>query len=206
MAEVPSLVAGLSGPPPFALRLAERISDVGLNGAWLVGHSGAGPLLPLLSADPGPAGYVFVDAGLPHPGVSRLDSLPAEFSHHLRTMADGSEILPPWPEWFERDTLAELLPNGDLLSHFIADCPSLPFGLFTEPLPDRSLPNAPRAYLKLSDAYSPEAAAARSMGWPVEVIDGHHLWPLDHPEETAQAILRLVNRAILLSVPSGPSP
>src|SRR6478609_2526708 len=46
----------------------------------LVGHSGAGPLLLALGAAGGHpvAAYVFVDAGIPQDGASRLDLMVAE--------------------------------------------------------------------------------------------------------------------------------
>jgi hypothetical protein len=46
----------------------------------LIGHSGAGPLLPAIgeSAKHPVAGYVFVDAGIPIAGKSRLDLMAEE--------------------------------------------------------------------------------------------------------------------------------
>src|SRR5512138_862546 len=46
----------------------------------LVGHSGAGPLLPVIRQQlPQPiAAYMFADAGLPQAGASRLDAIAAE--------------------------------------------------------------------------------------------------------------------------------
>ena len=43
----------------------------------LVGHSGAGPILPAIAerATPEIAAIVFVDAGLPRPGASRLEAM-----------------------------------------------------------------------------------------------------------------------------------
>jgi hypothetical protein len=47
----------------------------------LVGHSGAGPLLAAMGESLGCVeGYVFVDAGLPHPGRSWFDSAPPELA------------------------------------------------------------------------------------------------------------------------------
>src|SRR5690348_11665632 len=55
----------------------------------LVGHSGAGPLLPAIyQATRHPtAKYIFVDAGLPHGGKSRLAEMEEnspDFAHELR--------------------------------------------------------------------------------------------------------------------------
>ncbi len=62
-----------------AAAVARRLEPMPLDsGLILVGHSGAGPLLPAIGAfSPHPvAGYIFVDAGLPHPGQSRLRAHP----------------------------------------------------------------------------------------------------------------------------------
>jgi hypothetical protein len=66
-----------------------------------VGHSGAGPLLPLVAEklDHPVSGYLFVDAGLPE-GGSRLDSRPPEEAHDLRHLfAEGGRF----PHWTEED-------------------------------------------------------------------------------------------------------
>jgi hypothetical protein len=57
--------------------------------AVLIGHSGSGPLLALAGALAGQArGYVVTDAGLPIPGQSRLETVPAGLATQVRTMAD----------------------------------------------------------------------------------------------------------------------
>lgn len=69
-----------------AARPARAVADqtgrsIGDAPVVLVGHSGAGPLLPAIGAAPAPrtvAVYIFVDAGLPNRTASRLDLLATE--------------------------------------------------------------------------------------------------------------------------------
>ena len=200
----PSLVPAFDGTPPLWKQQARRAVEGVPSGTWLIAHSGAGPLLPAVTAELSapPAGLVFVDAGLPHPGRTRLEALPSQFTSHVVGLADQSGNLPPWPQWFGADALSELVDDQALLDGFIADCPPIPLSMFNEPLPALALPPVPTAYLQLSDAYRAEAATAREWEWPVLELGGHHLWPLDHPAETADAIMSLADQARAWSRPA----
>jgi hypothetical protein len=49
--------------------------------AILIGHSGAGPLLAAAGAIIGQArGYIFVDAGLPAPGQTWMETVPPDLA------------------------------------------------------------------------------------------------------------------------------
>ncbi len=178
--------------------VAEAVRDGGgTDAVWLVGHSGAGPLLPAVGKELSVpvAGYLFVDAALPHPGRSRLEALPAEFRDRLRALVDEG-WLPPWNEWFEPGALERLLPDPTLRAAFVADLPRLPWRMFEEVLPDvAGWPESGCGYLQLSDAYEAEASQAAAAGWPLMHRDGHHLWPLTHPREVAAALLTLAGTA-----------
>jgi len=89
--------------PPYYPSLAELIAaDLGGADSWtLVGHSGAGGLLPAVAqAMNGRVGAaLFVDAILPHPGQSWLDTAPPPLRAALSKNArEGSA--PAWPSWF----------------------------------------------------------------------------------------------------------
>jgi pimeloyl-ACP methyl ester carboxylesterase len=74
------LTGTLAAGPPYIPRQAEAIARATAGRpAVLIGHSGAGPLLPLAGARAGirVQGYVFVDARLPAPGQSWMDAVPA---------------------------------------------------------------------------------------------------------------------------------
>lgn len=162
----------------------------------LVAHSGAGPLLPIIAAalPAPPVGYVLCDAGLPHPARSRLDAMPPEFADRVRGMAQGG-WLPPWPEWFPATVLDGLIPDAVRREAFRRDCPRLPVALFEEALPPTGdCPPGRSGYLQLSEAYDADRAQAEAQGWAVDRLEGHHLWPLVHPQPVADALVRLATR------------
>ena len=150
----------------------------------LVAHSGSGPLLPAIGAEVHGQveRYVFVDAGLPHPGQSRLGALPAPFAERLRRMVvEGS--LPPWYEWFETGTLERLLPDPIQRALLVAETAPLPLRMFQEPLPQViAWSDAPCTYIRLSAAYDQEAATAASLGWSVISLDANHLSIMTDPD------------------------
>jgi hypothetical protein len=154
----------------------------------LAGHSGAGPHLPRLAARLGTVhGMVLVDALLPHPGRSWAQTVPDAFAARLRAQAvDG--CLPPWPQWWGEDHMRALVPDDALRDTFVRSCPAVPVDVIDEVMPE--LPQPPAVFVQLSDAYAPETAAARAHGWPVLVIEAHHLALLTEPSEIADALVR----------------
>ena len=97
--------------PPFAVRyVAEAARQIGAgepdDPVVLVGHSGAGPLLPRVgfarrAVHRPVAGYLFCDAGLPRAGgpASRLDLMSGEdagFAGQLRTALEQGGRFPKW--------------------------------------------------------------------------------------------------------------
>jgi hypothetical protein len=55
-------------------------------------------------------------------------------------------------------------------------------------------PDAPAAYLLLSEAYQDEAAKARELGWPVAEVMSHHLAMLTEPGRVAGSLHDLIRR------------
>jgi hypothetical protein len=194
---VPDLTGTVTAGPPYCMRQADVIAR-GACGqpAILVGHSGAGPLLAAAGAIIDHVrGYIFVDAGLPTPGQSWLETVPPEIAAQLREMADDQGWLPPWAQWWGEQTLAELIPDPAARRHFAADCPRLPLGMFEEVHPTvPQWPDAPAAYLQLSEAYEDQTATARELGWPVAERMSHHLAPLTHPDLVAGALRGLLGQ------------
>ena len=144
---IPDLTSTVAAGPPWCSRQAELIARAAAGRpAILVGHSGAGPLLAAAGAMiPQVRGYVFVDAGLPIPGQTWMDTAPPELAAQLREMADPDGWLPPWPRWWGDEVLAELLPDPEARRHFTAGCPRLPLAMFEEvhpPVPQWPLPAA----------------------------------------------------------------
>ena len=154
----------------------------------VVGHSGAGPHLPRIAARlDGVRGMVLVDALLPHPGRSWAQTVPDEFAARLRAQAvDGR--LPRWPQWWGEERMRALLPDDTLRDAFVRSCPGVPVDVIDEVMAE--LPEPPAVFVQLSDAYAPETTAARDRGWPVLVLDAHHLALLTGPGLIADTLVR----------------
>jgi pimeloyl-ACP methyl ester carboxylesterase len=192
------LAGTMTAGPPYHLRQAQVIADSAVGQpAILIGHSGAGPLLATAGTmlGEGVRGYVFVDAGLPTPGHSWVETAPLDLVSRLREMADPQGWLPPWSQWWGEEELAALLPDPTVRQHFAAGCPRLPLAMFEETHPPApGWPDAPGGYLQLSEAYEDEAARARELGWPVRQRLSHHLALLTEPGQVAREVSRLIGR------------
>jgi pimeloyl-ACP methyl ester carboxylesterase len=159
----------------------------------LVGHSGAGPLLPAFAdaLDEAVARLVFMDAGLPTPGLSWRETVPAELFTSLRdTSKEG--LLAPWPDWFDPDPLPRLVPDTVLRAQIAEEAPEVPLAFLKEARPSVEW-TGPAAYLQLSAAYDRDAAGAKRLGWPVHRLDFHHLAPATEPDAVADALLGLLD-------------
>jgi pimeloyl-ACP methyl ester carboxylesterase len=180
----PDLTPALAGTPPYWTRQVEAITSAASSQpSVLVGHSGAGPLLAAAGSQlHDVVAYVFVDAGLPAPGRNWMSTVPADLAAHLRSIVGTDRMLPPWPTWWDEDVLAELITDSTARRQFAAECPKLPMAMFEEILPDAPCwPDAPAAYLRLSDAYDQAAE-----------LDSHHLAPLTDADVVVDAMLGLL--------------
>jgi pimeloyl-ACP methyl ester carboxylesterase len=86
---VPDLAGTVTAGPPYHPCQALVIADsAGGQPAVLIGHSGAGPLLATagMMLGEGVRGYIFVDAGLPTPGRSWMETVPPELAAHRGTI------------------------------------------------------------------------------------------------------------------------
>jgi hypothetical protein len=147
----------------------------------LVAHSGAGPLLPAICRASGRpvGGYLFADAGLPHPGLSRLDEMARTVPHLAAPLRPELAAGGRYPTW--------------------DDAALRPLAFFTEPLPRIAhWPDAPCAYLRFSAAYDTHTAAARAHGWPTRAFDAGHFHQLVDPEAVTEALLALATAAAML--------
>jgi hypothetical protein len=172
--EIPDLTRTVAEAPPYWREQVEAVTNiVGDRSSVLVGHSGAGaPLAAVGNVLDHARGYVFMDAGLPSPGMSWLQTAPPELAAQLRVMAQDG-WLPPWVEWWAPEELAELLPDAKLRARFAAQCPRLPLAMFEEVLPPApDWPQRPSAYLRLSVRIKPrqtrhERSAGQSSSSPI---------------------------------------
>ena len=167
----------------------------------LVGHSGAGPLLPQVgfarrSAHDLAHGYVFLDAGLPRPGApaSRLDLLAVEDADFARELRAELEAGGAFPEWSSSD-LASEIPDPADRALLMASLRPRRIDFFVEPLPTPiDWPDAPCGYLRTSSAYDVPARLARGRGWPTTELQLGHFAALRDPSATASALLELIER------------
>ena len=131
---VPDLADTAPGPP-YHLRQAQAIADSAEGQpVILIGHSRAGPLLATAGTMLGERvrGYVFVDARLPTPGRSWMQTIQPDLAARLREMADPQGWLPPWSQWWGDEELAVLLPDPAVRRHFTTGCPRLPVAMLEE--------------------------------------------------------------------------
>ncbi len=159
----------------------------------LVGHSGAGALLPALGAGLGRpvAAYVFVDAGIHTDGLSRLEMMVAEDAPFAGQLRAHLEAGGHYPEWTDTQ-LQDAIPDDERRAAVLAEMRPRGLDFFSEPIPVLAgWPDAPCSYLQFSPAYDVPAAKARELGWPVRSIEGGHFLMLIDPETVAEAILAL---------------
>lgn len=192
----------------FALEFAGVTLD--LDRAVLVGHSGAGPLLPQLGRqlERGPAAYVLVDSDLPRDGASRFDLFgdEAQVDEFRRAATEPysprgrlapqpgidpvDETVREWPLDLLREALT-LQPDNmaDVQSTVFAGKRPTPVEVLDEPLPvPADWPEAPVGYVHLSPTYDGAAADARSRGWPVRELRSSHVGMLLEPEPFAREL------------------
>jgi alpha/beta hydrolase family protein len=159
----------------------------------LVGHSGAGQLLPLIRQAAGRpvSAYLFVDAGIPHDGEARIE--PGESGDHLRAMYLRGERFPNWTD----DQLQEVLPDPLLRRQLLNEVRAQPWSFWTEPIEVfPGWPDAPCGYLRFTPnpTYDDAAAEARRLGWPHAELVGGHFHMLVEPEAVTEALLQLLEK------------
>jgi pimeloyl-ACP methyl ester carboxylesterase len=196
-AVLPSLLGVAEAEVPQWRHIPEAVRDATAATAKpvvLVGHSGAGLLLPVIAdaLTTEVVGLIFVDSDLP-PVSGNLDLVPPEFMAQLRALAVGG-VLPPWSNWFGEDTMRELVPDNLVRASLENEMPLLPLSYFeaSVALPD-DWDARPSAYLLLtSDSYRESAADARGRGWTVAEISGsQHLAVTTEPIDVTGALLEL---------------
>jgi pimeloyl-ACP methyl ester carboxylesterase len=204
---VPVLADSEGGTDPYWRQHADSVSrQLDQLGAdtpvVLVGHSGAGPRLPVIGQhlNQPVAAYIFVDAGLPPTdGASQLGDMKKhepEFAEQLRLQLDAGSRFPAWSEVDLRD----LIPDASLRQGVLAELQPRALDYFKEPIPvPAGWPNAPCAYLLFSPPYHPATDRAREAGWPWRELPGGHFHMLVEPADVADAIIELVNKCLIAS-------
>ena len=172
--------------------LAEVPNDSSLT---LVAHSGAGPLLPAIGQrllHPVSA-YVFVDAGIPRDGASRLDLMKSEDPEWAAQFQEYLERGGQFPNW-SNDDLMEVIPEKDVRDQMIAEFQPRALDFFIETLPVfDGWPDAPCAYIQCSARYEGQAAQAQQAGWHVYKLEAGHFHMLVEHKAVTDMIIKAVN-------------
>jgi hypothetical protein len=195
---VPDLHISQDADLPYWLRhssavasaLAHLPSDASL---ILVAHSGAGLLLPAIREAIGRpvAAYVFVDAGIPEDGKSRLDLLRSEMPEAAeaahRTLLAGGRV----PNWTDA-SLQNALPDPAQRRTVLMEMYPQAMAFYSEPIPVPPYwPDAPCAYIQFTPIYDMHADRARRDGWDFLRLEGGHFHMLVDPGAVAEVIIQL---------------
>jgi hypothetical protein len=166
---------------------------------FLVGHSGAGYLLPQLGAARRSArqpvrGYVFLDAGVPHArSATRIGLVRTEDTDYADALIDLLDRGGTFPDWTDED-LRDLVPDTDRRAALVGSLRPRGRDYFEESLPfPADWPDAPCGYLKYSAAYDNPARVARSRGWPVLERPGGHFAAAADPQAVAADLDEIVS-------------
>jgi thioesterase domain-containing protein len=196
----PDLRPVWSQPGPWLPQLAEMAAapgevDSGEGSVILLGHSGAGPLLPAIADRIAKWGrdveaLIFVDAGLPYPGRSWNQTAPSALVTQVHGLSSHG-LVRPWHEWFLPEVMEAVVPDSDQRAALEAEDPQVPLGFFAEHMPADEWAG-PGGYLLLSEGYADDASEAAAYGWLVETLDSDHLAMYTQPEQMAAAIDRLI--------------
>jgi pimeloyl-ACP methyl ester carboxylesterase len=158
----------------------------------VVGHSGAGAMLPAIAERIGDRlrAVIFVDAVVPPPEGAHTTS------PGLQELLDAKAVdglLPRWLDWWPSHINDELIPDPEDQDELRADMPRLPRAFFDDAVPVPSGWSAgPCAYLKLSAAYDQEYDDAGTAGWARSASAGTHLSIFTDPVTVLDAIEDLV--------------
>jgi hypothetical protein len=198
---VPTLSDSPDSKEPFWKQHAESVSraltHIPVNTPLtLVAHSGAGPLLPVireLLANPVNA-YVFVDAGIPRAGATRLDLMRTEdpeWAEQLQAELERGERFPTW----SAEDLREVIPDESLRKQMVAEIHPRDLSFFIESIPVfDGWPDAPCVYIRFSASYKQPAAQARRAGWPTYELEAGHFHMLVDAAAVTDLIVQAVNK------------
>jgi hypothetical protein len=183
---VPDLRDALDSPAEFASRAVERSDSVEV----VIGHSGAGAVLPVVADRKGAAATIFIDAVVPDASARFTPS--KQFTELLDDVPTTDGLLAPWHQWWPAETMADLLPDESVREQLVSEIPRVPRSFYDQSI---SLPPAwwtrPAAFLQLSPAYDEERTRAELLGWPAHQLDGRHLDLVVHPDLVADHVTEL---------------
>lgn len=162
----------------------------------LVAHSGAGPLLPVIRQmlPNSIFAYVFVDAGIPRDGATRLDLMRYEDADWADQFQKELERGGRFPTW-SFDDLRDVIPDENIRSQMVTALRPRSLDFFTEPIPVfPGWPDVPCVYIQLSASYDWDAAQARLANWPTYKVEAGHFHMLVDARQVAELLVDSVNK------------
>ncbi len=197
---VPDLRSHLATPAAFAAAAIEALPHADV----VIGHSGAGAMLPLIADRVGATATLFIDAVLPGDGAEFTPS--KAFIELLSRIPTADGLLAPWHQWWPDGTMARLVPDAPLRHLLEAEVPRVHRAFYDHVI---GLPlqwwERPATYLQLSAGYDDERSRAEHWGWPIATLDGNHLDLVTKPDLVATSVLALVDRALRFEPEGGSS-
>jgi len=199
---VPTLVDSPDSTEPFWKQHSQSVSQAlaqipKSSSVTLVAHSGAGPLLPVVREIlPNTVNaYVFVDAGIPRHGATRLDLMKSEDPEWAEQFQKELERGERFPNWSFSD-LEAVIPDKSLRKQMVPEIRPRGLVFFTEPIPVfDGWPDAPCVYIQFSAPYERPAAQARQAGWRTYKLEAGHFHMLVDPATVMDLIVKAVNRS-----------
>src|SRR5688572_11244314 len=200
---IPLLLDSPHSPEPFWKQHVESVSQALAHipkstSITLIAHSGAGPLLPAIRQYlPNPVkAYVFVDAGIPRDGFTRLNLMKGEDPEWAEQFQKELERGGHFPNWSLED-LRDVIPDESLREQMVAEIRPRRLSFFTEFIPVFSeWPDAPCVYIRFSAPYNRPAAQAQQAGWPTYELNAGHFHMLVDPALVTEIVVKAVNKLI----------
>lgn len=200
---VPDVLTAAGGPahvPSWSTwpsRLVALLS--GATAPILVGHSIASLLVADLASKLSARGLIIVDGEMP-PEHGATTPVTPEFRKRIEQRADRDGLLPPWSEWWRTERGAAILGTDvlardpELYDEFQRGLPRMSLEWFDDVIELSPWSHVPAGYVQTSALYDQAAREAERRGWPVIRLRGTHLHLTLQPDETADAITRIVKQ------------
>jgi len=191
-ATAPDLRAALSAPRPQWRAVVDLVLSASSSPGVIIGHSGAGVLLPVLADALNPEFVCFVDAVVP-PGETSYEAS-VEFVEFIDSLDHDGVLLPPWHEWWGPDVMDDLVPDVAQRALLVADTPRVPRSFYDDPvqLPRHWRVRRRCSMLQLSPAYSEDRVRADSYGWATGSINAQHLDIATRPQLVCDHVTQLI--------------
>lgn len=197
-AQVPDVWASADRAPPWREWPQRVAAEVEGEGPFIVvGHSAASVVAATLEKMGNVTATIFIDGFIP-PQDGAIKPSEGALLDLIRSLPNEDGLLPPWDEWWKtptnRDTvgLTALEQQPELWGPVKEAMPRLPINWFDDVIRMPFWRKKPIGFIRTSKYFDFSAATAEKQGWPLVRLDGTHLHPLLAPEETAGAIVSIL--------------